>query len=221
MLQNVSALAKLHEEIDRCLVCREQSGCEIEKPVAIERGCEDASVMAIGVAPGRAAQDAQKAFAGNSFSRMSKWFAVAGFPSDENQLRRSLYLTSLNKCAAVPDTYIARRRLWTRCQDFLWRQIETVRPRLILLLGLEPAAIVLDRRDLRLEDIVGQSWTTEQLFGLVLFPRTQVAATWLSLPHPSGLSRTMNDPALADRVIMQLRRHLEAISFRLSTRESS
>jgi uracil-DNA glycosylase family 4 len=201
----------IHREIEACEVCK-APGHRLQKGYGIQRGLA-ASVMVIGIAPSAAARKAQKAFAGNSFNRLSKWFAAAGFPSTESQLRRAIYLTSLNKCGVIPDTEINRRKLWTRCQQFLWRQIEVIRPDLILLLGKEPVAMIIRDRNLRLKEILGKSWSTGELFGQELLPPTTVPTTWLVLPHPSGLSRTMNDEAVHKQVISSLRKHLNQISF--------
>ena len=194
------------------MVCREAGHC-IKKAHRIQRGDQSARVMAVGIAPSVAARKAKKAFAGSSFIRLAKWFAAAGFPATETQLRSSIYLTSLNKCAVIPDTPANRRILWMRCQQFLWRQIETVRPELILILGKEPADLILDDRILRSEVALGKSWTTQELFAEDLFPATTVPSTWLILPHPSGLSRTMNDKVISGRIISSLRKHLDLIHF--------
>ena len=207
-----SYLDGLHKEIEACVVCREAGHC-IKKTHGIQRGVQSARVMAVGIAPSAAARKAKKAFAGSSFSRLAKWFAAAGFPATETQLRDAIYLTSLNKCAVMPDTPANRRILWTRCQQFLWRQIEAVRPELILILGREPAALILGDRNLRSEVAFGKSWTTTELFAEDLFPATTVPSTWLILPHPSGLSRTMNDKAISGRIISSLGKHLKQVRF--------
>lgn len=161
--------------------------------------------MAIGIAPGSAALAANKAFAGNSLQRLKRWFERAGFPLTEEQLRASIYLTSLNKCSVTPDNAANRLELWKRCQRFLWRQLALIEPRLVLLLGREPAGLLTKQRQRPLEDFVGTTYSTEQIFGNELFPPVAVSASWLVLPHPSGMSRLMNDPAIAHKVIASLR----------------
>jgi uracil-DNA glycosylase family 4 len=204
-------LNELHKEIDACEVCRAR-GQSIIKSVGIERGDLGSRIMGVGIAPSTAAHESKKAFAGNSFSRLSKWFAEAGFPASEAELRKAIYLTSLNKCAVTPDTMANRKLLWSRCQQFLWRQIEIIQPELILLLGIEVASVVLSG-GLRSEIAVGKRWTTQEIFGQDLFPTTSLPATWLLLPHPSGLNRTMNDKAIYDYVIASLRTNLTQIAF--------
>ena len=169
--------------------------------------------MTIGIAPGRVAISSGKAFAGNSITRMLRWFSEAGFEMTEPQFRRALYFTSLIKCGAVPDTRNNRTALWGRCSSFLWRQIHLVRPELILLLGQEPLAMILSSRRVLAKDTVGTCWTTEELFVSELFPPIEWTTNWLSMPHPSGLSRTMNDSHTHRRVIEALRLNLLKIGF--------
>lgn len=214
-IKSARELELLHAEIDGCEVCRDV-GYDIKKAYGINRGDSGATVMAVGVSPSPSARKTRKAFAGNSFTRLSAWFSAAGFQATEEQLRRSVYLTSLAKCAVEPDTVACRRALWTRCRRFLWRQVDLIEPELVLLLGRESAAVILGDRSVRLDQVVGKSWTTTELFGEHLIPPTTISASWLVLPHPSGRSRTMNDPETVHRVVSSLRRHLEGIGFCVS-----
>jgi uracil-DNA glycosylase family 4 len=206
-----SELQRLHTEIDSCVRCR-GDGQNIIKPAAMDRGSGGAGIMAIGIAPGRAAVGSGLAFAGNSISRLIQWFTAAGFPMTEQQCRAAIYFTSLNKCGVTPDTAANRRSLWARCNAFLWRQIECLKPQLVLILGQEPGAMIL-RSVGNYASVVGRSWTTSEIFREELFPATTWETRWLLLPHPSGLSRTMNDPATRERVLAALRAHLLAINF--------
>jgi uracil-DNA glycosylase family 4 len=208
------ALEALHREIDACLVCRER-GLSIEKPTRLIRGNAIASVLAIGIAPSAASQRLGLAFAGASFRRLSEWFKQAGFDSTEAQLRSALYLTSLAKCAASPDTATLRRQLWNNCGTFLWRQIALVQPRLILLLGAEPTHAILGKSAQAFRDVIGQGFSTEEVFASELFKPVGRDCRWLVMPHPSGLSRLPNDRDRMAKVIAALRHELAAIGFRV------
>ena len=198
-MSSKGALKTLHSEIDNCEVCRTR-GLSIIKSVGVERGEVGVKVMAVGIAPSSAVLKSKKAFEGNSFSRLSKWFADAGFQASEAQLRKALYLTSFNKCAVTPDSNSNRKLLWTRCQQFLWRQIEVIQPRLILLLGVEVANTIIPSSYYP-KILLGMRCTTDQVFDQDLFPPITNSATWLVLPHPSGLNRAMNDKVVSARVI--------------------
>lgn len=205
-------IQSVHLAISACRTC-EVDHIKIDKPVAMQRGHANAQVMAIGLAPGSAAINAGKAFAGNSLSRLLSWFCAAGYSLDETQFRSLVYLTSLNKCAAVPDVPANRRRMWSRCAPFLWRQIELIEPRLILVLGKEAADILLKSVGREWSDVFGVSLSTSRLFPGDLFESVRVDADWLFLPHPSGLSRTMNDPQVFSMVTRSLARALKRIDF--------
>ena len=205
-------IESVHSEIGRCRRC-EADHLRIIKPEAMNRGAATSTVMAVGIAPGQSAINAKKAFAGNSLSRLLGWFDNAGYPLTEEQFRDRVYLTSLNKCAADPDSQANRKRLWRRCAPFLWHQIDLIKPRLILVLGREPAEILLRQEGGGWNDVLGSSLTTGQLFRNDLFPPIVIETEWLFMPHPSGLSRTMNDREVSAMVTKSLSVALGKIEF--------
>lgn len=181
----------------------------------MDRGQGTASVMAIGIAPGKAAINEAKSFAGNSFHNIGRWFREAGYPLAEKKLRNALYLTSLNKCAAEPDKELNRRHLFRHCQTFLWKQIELLKPNLILLLGQEVTLrlVEISREKDASSLLVGTAWDSSQLFANDLIRPVNLDCRWLAMPHPSGLSRTMNNAQIRQRVISSLSKELRAINF--------
>ena len=207
------AIESVHSEIGRCRRC-EADHLTIIKPEAMKRGAPTSAVMAVGIAPGQSAINAKKAFAGNSLSRLLSWFDSAGYRLTEEQFRDRVYLTSLNKCAADPDSQANRKRLWRRCAPFLWHQIDLIKPRLILVLGREPAEILLRQEGGGWDAVLGSRLTTGQLFRNDLFPPIVIETEWLFMPHPSGLSRTMNDPEVSAMIINSLSTALEEIDFK-------
>lgn len=173
------AIESVHSEIGRCRRC-EADHLTIIKPEAMKRGAATSTVMAVGIAPGQSAINAKKAFAGNSISRLLGWFDSAGYPLTEEQFRGRVYLTSLNKCAVDPDSQANRKRLWRRCAPFLWRQIDLIKPRLILVLGREPAEILLREEGRGWSAVLGSRLTSGQLFRNDLFPPIVIETEWLN-----------------------------------------
>lgn len=210
--RSLEAIESVHSEIRRCRKC-DADHLRVIKPEAMKRGAPTSTVMAVGIAPGQSAINAKKAFAGNSLSRLLSWFNSAGYSLTEEQFRDRVYLTSLNKCAADPDSQANRKRLWRRCAPFLWRQIDLIKPRLILVLGREPAEILLRQGGDKWDAVLGSRMTTGQLFSNDLFPPIAIETEWLFMPHPSGLSRTMNDPDVSAMIINSLSRSLDKIEF--------
>lgn len=180
----------------------------------MDRGAGDAQVLLIGIAPSGAAVSQGKAFAGNSRARLLTWFADAGFAMTDEQLSASIYMTSLVKCGAAPDSASTRRRMWARCDHFLWRQLEIVRPKLIVSLGQEPLEMATQQRG-SMEELVGRVWPIEDLFEGQLFRPNCPGSIWLAMPHPSGLSRVMNKPLVREAAIRALRRSLDAVNFQI------
>lgn len=206
-------VSKIHAEIDLCRLC-ERRGQSILKPASVDRGNGSAEVFLIGLAPGQAVVDAGVAFAGRSFTNLLGWFREAGFQGDEAALRAKLYLTSILKCGANPDLASSRKTMWGSCQPFLWRQIDAVCPQLIIMLGKETAEAVLPQ-EIQERDAVqfGGMFSFEELYGQDLFPPIQAKSKWLLMPHPSGLSRTMNDQLARSELIAKLRSALEEAGF--------
>lgn len=212
LAESSDAIEFVHSEIAGCRKC-EADHLAIIKPVAMKRGVAASTVMVIGIAPGQSAINAKKAFAGNSLSRLLSWFDSAGYPLPEEQFRSRVYLTSLNKCAANPDTQANRKQLWRRCAPFLWRQIDLIKPKLILVLGREPAEILLRQEGGDWNNLLSSRLKTGELFRNDMFPPIVIETEWLFMPHPSGLSRTMNDPCVSARVIKSLSDALGNINF--------
>lgn len=209
-------ILKIHSEIDLCQKCRRLEplfGFDLKKTIGIQRGNPLASVMGIGIAPSKSAAQGGLAFAGNSFDRIRKWFREAGYNLSENDLRDKLYLTSLNKCAAEPDTLKIRSKLWKGCSHFLWRQIDIVRPNLLLLFGSEVAEKISSYTGGDIELKCGTTINMQDLFAGNLFPPVDANPRILAMPHPSGLSRTMNDSHVRKRILSTLEEELQRAVF--------
>lgn len=205
-------LDQVHAEIDNCFICQEQ-GVGLRKPTHIERGNISAKVVLIGIAPGQSASHHGQAFAGNSFTRLTSWFGDVGYRYDPVELREKLYMTSLNKCGANPDSPSNRGKLWSNCQRFLGRQLDIIRPSLVVLLGQESASRVLTAITCNpYAEVVGSVFQTEDVFD-DLFPLTAINARWLLAPHPSGLSRILNDPEIRTRFLRSLGDELRNVRF--------
>jgi uracil-DNA glycosylase family 4 len=209
-------IEEVHSAIDQCLRCKaheERLGFKLSKVTGINRGNPTARIMGIGIAPGNSAASQGLAFAGNSFTKIRSWFASAGYEMSEGDLRARLYLTSLNKCIVSPDNSTKRAILWNTCNEFLWTQIELVNPSLILLFGSEVAEKLSNRGSLQEYPAVGSALPISDLFIGELFPPVTVDARLLFMPHPSGLSRTMNDRETRSRVLAALKTELDGIRF--------
>lgn len=139
--------------------------------------------MVVGQAPGRLTVERGIMFGGPSGDALERWFQVAGFAP--GALRREVYLSALTRCDPGRSEKGKGDRKPTPaevafCQPWLERELALVRPRVIALVGGMAIEAFVGR--MKLEEAVGQVFTRE---GVTLLP----------LPHPSGVSRWLNDPA--------------------------
>jgi uracil-DNA glycosylase len=135
------------------------------------------------------------------------WLAQAGW--DEERFRATAYITAITRCFPGPaPSGTGDRRPSAReqalCRPFWQRELALAQPEIVIPLGTM-ALHALGLKGLRLREAVGQ------VYSIQLATRTVPV---LPLPHPSGVSRWLNDPehrALLDRALAQLEtrtRHL-------------
>jgi uracil-DNA glycosylase len=178
----------LHAEMTACQRCVAAGYLRAASSVAGYRGRASDQVMIVGQAPGRLSAERGKPFSGPSGKTLDLWLQQAGFPS--GALYTHVYLSALTKC----DPGKAAKGKGDRkpsppelalCRPFLERELDLVRPRAILLVGT--MAIEAFLGPMRLDDAVGQAFERN---GALLLP----------LPHPSGVSRWLNDAEHQRRV---------------------
>lgn len=147
-------------------------------------------VMIIGQAPGPRAHATGLPWSGRSGEILRGWLAQADFP--EEQWRETWYLTSLTKCFPGKASQGKGDRAPSRaeqalCADHLEMELSLVRPEIIVTLGKMAASrIIPGAGRLPLTGIVGTATEVDLPHGKV---------TVVPLPHPSGVSRWLNDPA--------------------------
>jgi uracil-DNA glycosylase family 4 len=153
--------------------------------------------MIIGQEPGKSELTSGRAFAGQSGKRLDEWLVAAG--AARRHPRAGIYFTSVLKCPCPSSRYF--RVMARNCSGFLRRQIETVKPDLIITLGKEAFELFNFRRD---------QFETAQCNPY--YTRNEVLLTgygfhfWiLHLPHPSGANRWHNDQANRRRLDGALR----------------
>lgn len=150
-------------------------------------------MLVIGQAPGHRSITKDKPFSGPGGRMLQKWLEQAGFPA--GYLHEHCYLSSLTRCdpgrnprgngdrkPSLPEM--------TLCRPYLEAELRIVRPKVVLLVGT--MAIEAYYRKGRLEDIIG---TYEERDGMIFLP----------LPHPSGVSRWLNEPEHQELLQVALR----------------
>src|SRR5256885_14951744 len=175
------ALAALHERMRACRLCQERGYIPLAQPLVGGRVTD--RMMVIGQAPGHRSVAKGRSFSGPGGSILQKWLEQAGFPP--GYLHEHTYLSSLTRCdpGRSPKGNGDRRpspQEVALCRPYLEEEIRILQPKVVLLVGT--MAIEAFFGKVRLEEVIG---TYEERDRMRLLP----------LPHPSGVSRWLNDPA--------------------------
>ena len=178
------ALTALHEEIAGCTRCVVAGSIPVAHPIF--RGAIGNRVMVIGQAPGALAHERVAPYMGATGKTLRAWLAESGF--NEGALFGRFYLTSLTKCFPGPSPSGKGDRAPSSveiglCRGHLDREIALIRPEVVLALGRLAATALLGPAPLA--ELVGTVREAERAGHRFLV---------IPLPHPSGVSRWLNDP---------------------------
>jgi len=114
---------------------------------------------------------------------LQQWLERAGFPP--GYLHEHVYLSSLTRCdpgkslRGNGDRRPSPQEI-ALCRPFLAAELKLLQPKVVLLVGMMAIEAYLGKA--RLEQLIG---TYREQDGMLFLP----------LPHPSGVSRWLNDPA--------------------------
>jgi uracil-DNA glycosylase family 4 len=172
------ALARLHSRIRACTKCVEAGHLPAAFPIVA--GNANDRVMIIGQAPGAVEVTTGLPFSGRAGAELRRWLAEADI--DEAHLP---YRTAITKCFPGKATSGAGDRRPSPaeialCAPWLEAEVALVGPRVVLLVG----TLAIERfwGRVPLSEVVGKS-------------RVDGDRVLIPLPHPSGASRWLNDPA--------------------------
>ncbi len=154
-------------------------------PVLSGDGSERA--MLIGQAPGWREIETGLPFAWDAGKRLVGWLAAADIGVDD--FRQRWYATSVGKCypGRAPGASVDRppsRSEVARWTPFVLEEVRLVRPALVLLVGGVAHRFAFGPA-VRLDEVVGRELRWDAAPG----------ASVVCLPHPSGASTWLNDPA--------------------------
>lgn len=195
-------LGALHHAIRQCTACQHARLLERANPISFGGRLTD-RVMVVGQAPGPVTDRKGYHFAGPAGKVIEQWLARAGFRP--GYFRDRCYLTSLTRCFPGKDAVgkgdrrpsSAELRL---CRPFLERELELVKPAVVLLIGQMAIEAFLGKQPLH--EVVGNVYQRDE-------------RAYLPLPHSSGVSRWLNEPAnrvLVDRALEHLTRLREGLA---------
>lgn len=195
---NQITLDLVQQEIRACTRCVAAGFIPAANPMFL--GHAGQRLMVVGQAPGPRASAAGEPYRNATGTALQGWLSRAGFT--EGALHREFYLTSLTKCfpgrarnGGEGDRPPSAAEIGL-CRDHLDREIALVQPAIVLSLGrmsaerLDPTV-----RGQALAEVVG-----------TLRPAQRAGHTFLllPLPHPSGVSRWLNQPQHRARLDLAL-----------------
>ncbi len=174
-------LRALQAEIRACTRCAQAGYLDEARPLT--EGDPDARFMVIGQAPSRTAHVTATFYRGPAGERLRGWFVEAGFAPGDFGTR--VYLAAITKCFPGRLPGSSKDRLPSRaeqalCRPWLQAELALVRPRVVVLFGGLAIGTFLSKKPL--SELVGRSFEK----GGVLY---------IPLPHSSGASTWLNDPA--------------------------
>jgi len=135
--EKVAQLTKMDTtEVKPCVRCRL---CETRKNTAFGEGDPDAKIFFIGEGPGENEDLQGRPFVGRAGELLNKMIAGMGLR------REQVYIANIVKCRPPDNRQPAPDEVET-CTPYLVRQLEIIRPRVIVTLGLPAAKYMLESR---------------------------------------------------------------------------
>jgi uracil-DNA glycosylase len=178
--ERTAALAILQQRILSCRLCQEHGYIPIAHPIV--SGQINDRLFVIGQAPGHRSVAKDRPFSGPGGRILQKWLEQAGFPS--GYLHEHTYLSSLTRCdpgknpRGTGDRRPSPQEV-ALCRPYLEKELRLVQPKVVLLVGAMAIEAFFGKG--KLEAIIG---THQERSGIFFLP----------LPHPSGVSRWLNEP---------------------------
>lgn len=168
-------LELVHRDLDGCRRCPEMV------PPSVWGAPVESPVMLVGQAPGRHEGRLGRPFAWTAGKTLFRWFESA-LGVDEESVRAHVYFAAVARCfpgkaKGGGDRRPSRHEIET-CREFLAREVEALRPELVLPVG-----------GLAIDEIIGKGTKLAEVVGEVTRLKWHGSEVdVLALPHPSGAS---------------------------------
>lgn len=174
------AFKDLQQRIRSCRLCEKHGYIPTAQPLV--SGHPSDRIIVVGQAPGHRSIAKGRSFSGPGGTILQKWLEQAGFPP--GYLHSHVYLSSLTRCDPGRNLHGDGDRRPSPaeialCKPFLDAEFQLLQPEVILLVGT--MAIEAFFGKVKLEEVIG---TYRERDGMLFLP----------LPHPSGVSRWLNNP---------------------------
>jgi uracil-DNA glycosylase len=135
--EKIERLARMDaDEVKNCKLCRL---CETRKNTVFGEGDPDAKIVFIGEGPGENEDLQGRPFVGRAGELLNKMIAGMGLR------REQVFIVNIVKCRP-PDNRVPAPDEVETCTPYLVRQLEIIRPRVIVTLGLPAAKYMLESK---------------------------------------------------------------------------
>ncbi len=191
----------MHRELAACRACATVVGPSVPGPATVSE------VMLVGQAPGVHEAGLGRPFAWTAGRTLFSWFEQA-LGLDEKSVREQVYFAAVARCfpgkakGGSGDRRPDRAEI-AACRPFLAREVQILRPRLVLAVGTLAIAEILS------EQVAGR--TLDAIIGRSYRARWHgVDVDVIPLPHPSGASpwpRIEPGKTLLAAALQQMREH--------------
>jgi uracil-DNA glycosylase len=199
-VSRLALLQQVHADLDGCTKCPKMIGPVVHGPPVL------GSVMLVGQAPGPREGSFGRPFAWTAGRTLFRWFEES-LSVGESDFRARVYMAAVARCFPGKAKGGGDRKPDSeeigQCRSFLAREVEILRPALVLAVGSLAITEVLGDKakgkklDVLVGDVVKTSWHGHE---------TDVIA----LPHPSGASpwhKIEPGRSLLERALGAVRRH--------------
>ncbi len=177
-MRRVDQLKALHVELDGCRACPKMIGPVVHGPPVLSK------VMLVGQAPGPREGSFGRPFAWTAGRTLFRWFEES-LSVKEEDFRAKVYMAAVARCFPGKAKGGGDRKPDAdeieSCKTFLAREVEILRPELVLAVG-----------SLAINEVLGELAKGKKLDVLV---GGSIRAAWhgyptdvIALPHPSGAS---------------------------------
>ena len=176
-------LDEIKEQVENCRKCKLWKNRN--KPVFGE-GPENAKIMLIGLAPGYHENLEGRPFVGAAGKLLNKLLNLAGIKREE------VYITNVIKCY-LPNNIASEEEI-KACAPYLDKQIELIKPKILILLGKVAVEYIFNKFDLKIapmKKLHGKIFKISTLFNqLKIIPMYHPAA---ALRNPGLKNLVEND----------------------------
>lgn len=202
-----SEVIEFNSRLRACRLCHIEGFLNERESVPIARDPEQDAplprILLVGQAPGLRATSENRPFAGAAGDKLRAWFRVAGIEGDD--FWRKIHFSAVTKCypGRLPGARgdrVPTLREQALCRPWLDGQLVLLEPQIVLLVGL-----------LAIQTFLGRVPSLRAVVGTGVVKN---GVRYLPLPHPSGVSRWLNEREnveAVERAMLVLREWIEEL----------